>query len=266
MAEKERWEQLDPEQALLEALDNIGSVPIQDSKQSKKRKWSEDFSNSMAVALADLLRSNGKLRFHHIAPKNLDSGIESSVPVRGSKKKKLDVVAISEAYGVDLVLSIKSGGGQDSNGRHGKNITGRTYELFKECHDIHTAHPHCVFSSVLFYDLGCCHDGKRNSSFSTIVDTVRKLSGRDSVWNPAHFVKFEAAFVVLYTQEDRADGVSRGVARAFNVKSSPPKIGRPKIDSTLSIHEMVDQIVELWHERQGDTEIEYSDPEPVDRL
>ena len=65
----------------------------------------------------------------------------------------------------------------------------------------------------------------------------------------------------LYVPEEGMEGIRRGVCRFFDVRTAPPKKGRPRVDTTLSLSEFTDRVVGDFRAREfGD--IEYVDPEP----
>jgi hypothetical protein len=73
-------------------------------------------------------------------------------------------------------------------------------------------------------------------------------------------VRCDAASVALYSPGDPSDDVARGAVRFFDVMTDPPRRGRPKLDTTWELSDLVDRWAEQ-RQRAAGSRIDYVDPE-----
>lgn len=238
------WSGLEAEVAILAALDHAGVRPADDENQNVKRAWSERFANGCAVALSQELRRHRKLRKKRIRPENLETGTEPLTPLGAATNKRIDVTVADELLGLEIGLSLKGFNFKDGkSNNYDKNLTGRLYELGDEMRLIHEHLPHAFMVGILFLPLGSTGDKtpKAESSFARAMMKLRDRTGR--VDHLLHTTKCDSGYVGLYVIGDEADGYTRGACRFVNVASNPPRRGRPPMVATLSLSQVVEQIV-----------------------
>jgi hypothetical protein len=98
-----------------------------------------------------------------------------------------------------------------------------------------------------------------NSSFANTVVKLRARTGRLDAALAAHASKCDAAYVALYATGDEPQGYRPGIVRFLNVEKAPPRRGRPNVDTTLSLSEMVHEIVA---KATSIDSVTWADPEP----
>ncbi|MDQ7088802.1 MAG: hypothetical protein Q9Q13_13520 [Acidobacteriota bacterium] len=76
---------------------------------------------------------------------------------------------------------------------------------------------------------------------------------------PSQVRRCDAAAVALDVPGDPGDVLPRSVVRYFDVGTNPPKSGRPTIDSTMTLEELIQRIARLHAAEESD--IEWADPE-----
>lgn len=147
----------------------------------------------------------------------------------------------------------------------GKNITGRLYELENEARRLHEYRPQAVVVGLYFMPIGAVADKKTSrsaSGFADVVANLRSLTGRADAQRQDEWHRVDLGFVGLYvpgdperfmTREKDAekrvpfaydDPFPRGVVRYFDVMSDPPRRGRPRVDDTLTLEEMVERVLD----------------------
>jgi len=227
------------------AKDYEGKRPNNGS-QNEKRHWSELFANACAVMIARTLREHQVLRSKRILPRDLDSGTEPLTPLGSGEKKRIDVTVADAVLGLEIGVSLKGLNFKDgSSGNYDKNLTGRLYELSDEVRMVHTHLPHAFMVAVFFLPLAATADKASGiSSFAHTMSKLRQRTGRLDPTLPGHANRCDAAFVALYTNGDEGPPYEPGVVRFLDVGTALPRRGRPTIDTTLSLDEMVDAIVE----------------------
>lgn len=242
-----RWQDLQPEAAILSALDHAGLRPVAGS-QNAKRAWSERFANGCAVAVAQSLQGFRDLKGKRILPVSLSSGTEPLTPLGGGTHKRIDVTVVDPVMGLEIGISLKGFNFRDgANGNYDKNLTGRLYELGDEVRLVHEHLPHAFIVAVLFLPLDSTTD-KTERAASSFAHTVSKLRARTGRLDPAlhaHAGRSDAGYVALYSTSREETGFERGVVRFANVLNDPPKRGRPLIANTLSLAEMAGEIVQI---------------------
>lgn len=210
-------------------------------------------------------RSSEAFRRLNVLPDSA-SNAEPPVFVAADKKKRVDVVVASQVSGLQVGVSLKGMNFRDEKGGHfDKNLTGRTYELQDEMRLIHEYQPAAFMCALYFLPLAACVDKAEGSSFSHTVEHLRARTGRLDNTLPGHYAKADMAFVALYSAGDDepehpgTTPAQRGVIRYFNVMEAPPKKGRPKVDTTLTLSDLVSQVAESY---RTVAPMQWSDPEP----
>lgn len=260
-----RWHDLEPETGILAALRYAGDRESL-SDQQGKRKWSEKFANACAVAVADAARANSELRKKIIKPDDLASGTEPLTPIGGKSKKRIDVTVVDQVLGLELGFSLKGFNWPDpdkgaSRGKYDHNITGRLYELADETRLVHEHLPHAFMVAILFLPIDGSID-KSDKSISSFAHMVMKLRDRTGRLDPAlqgHAARVDAGYVCLYALGNETQGFQHGIARFFNVECAPPRRGRPLLTQTLSLTEMIADV--LNRAKDESAEVDWSEAE-----
>lgn len=254
-----RWSDLKPDPRVLAALTHAGDKPLLGG-QNEKRHWSESFANGCAIAIAETFRETS-LRDKRILPISLEEGTEPLTPLGSGTSKRIDVTVSDSVLGLEIGVSLKGLNFRDSrSNNYDKNVTGRLYELGDEVRLVHEHLPHAYMVGVFFVPLASTEDKTERAvcSFSNVVGKLRERSGRLDVALAAHSSRCDAAYVALYADGTEGPAVPKGAARFFNVGNNPPRRGRPKVSDTMSLCEMVHEVVGL---ATHDREIEWADPE-----
>lgn len=254
------WSDLKPEAGILAALDHAGSRP-ESGDQNAKRAWSEKFADGCAIAIADHLRQHRELAGRTVKPVALATGTEPLTPLGAGVQKRIDVTVADAVLGLELGVSLKGLNFVDrGSNNYDKNLTGRLYELGDEIRVVHEHLPHCFMVGVFFLPLASCLDkvsDRAPSSFANAVLKLRARSGRLDAALAGQAARCDAAYVGLYTLGTEQP-FERGLVRFFDVAQNPPKRGRPKMETTLSLTEMVDAIVAAATNRAA---VDWADPE-----
>lgn len=254
------WSDLFPDPAIVEALAHAGERP-EDGDQNAKRRWSEKFAHACAVAFARELRSCAELRGKTITPAAIGDGTEALVPLGAGANKRVDVTVVDRILGLEIGLSLKGLNFRDSGGNQfDKNLTGRMYELADEVRLVHEWLPRAFMAAVFFLPLESTVDKtpRAASSFARTVTNLRERSGRIDPSLSGQASRCDSAYVALYTTGADLSGYPAGLVRLVNVKTPPPRRGRPRIADTLSIREAVEQIV---GQATFSAEAEWGEPE-----
>ena len=141
---------------------------------------------------------------------------------------------------------------------------------------VHNHLPSAFMVGVFFLPIGAVDDKPGRSSFA---HTVMHLKARTSRLDPqyaGHMDRMDMCVVVLYvpgdvenyegrggTRIEREEGFPRGVVRYFDVTGDypPPENGRPRIETTLDLEDIVD-IAVVRSKRSGVYEhFRYADAE-----
>ena len=254
-----RWSDLEPDSGILGALMYAGARP-EEAGQNEKRHWSEKFANGCAIAIADQFRHSA-VRDKRILPESLASGTEPLTPLGSGTKKRIDVTVADPVLGLEIGASLKGLNFRDSgSGNFDKNLTGRLYELGDEIRLVHEHLPHAFMVGVFFLPLESTQDKteRANSSFANTVIKLRERTGRLDVALLGQAAKCDASYVALYATGCESEGYPTGVVRFLDVAQDPPRRGRPRIETTLSLAEVVDAVV---GKATFSTTIEWTDPE-----
>lgn len=251
----------EPDEEILTALDHAGARP-EAGDQNEKRHWSERFAHASAVAIANEVRRCKQLPpAKKVLPLSLEEGTEPLTPLGAGTTKRIDVTIADPVLGLELGFSLKGLNFKDSgSGNYDKNLTGRLYELGDEVRMVHEHLPHAFMVGVFFLPMESTADKSTGqSSFAHTVAKLRDRTGRLDFALAGHAPRCDSSWVALYTLGIEPQGFPRGLARFFHVQGSPPHRGRPQVDLTLSLEEMVASVVA---EATGTTGRRYSDPEP----
>lgn len=255
------WAHLVPDQEILTALAHAGPRP-ESGDQNAKRHWSERFAHACAVAIANEVRRCKQLpNSKTVLPLSLEEGTEPLTPLGAGTTKRIDVTVADPVLGLELGFSLKGLNFKDSgSGNYDKNLTGRLYELGDEVRMVHEHLPHAFMVGIFFLPMESTSDKSTGqSSFAHTVAKLRDRTGRLDFALAGHAPRCDSGWVALYTLGTEPQRYPPGLARFFNVQSAPPHRGRPRIETTLSMEEMVDSVVS---DATGTTGRRYSEPEP----
>lgn len=260
-----RWEDLEPDPTLIRALDTADAdgarADALDGGQNGKKNWSNRFADASAQMVADALRANRKLSKFDIRPNADGSGKEALTFVAAGKKKRVDVIAATLASGLQVGLSLKGLNFRGPGGNFDHNLTGRTYELQDEVGAIHEYQAAAFMVGLYFLPIQAAWDKKTAaSSFARTVAHLRARSGRIDRMLPSQLRRCDAAAVALYVPGDPGDPFPRGVVRYFDVMQNPPRRGRPTVDSTLTLRQLVEHLAE--EHAMDEAAIDWAEPEP----
>lgn len=238
-----RWSELIPDPGIVAALKHAGLRP-ENGSQDEKRHWSETFADGCAIAIADQLR-NSAVKKKRILPLSLADGTEPLTPLGSGTSKRIDVTVADPVLGLEIGASLKGLNFRDGkSGYFDKNLTGRLYELADEVRLVHEHLPHAFIAGIFFLPLESTEDKKTApSSFAKTVIKLRERTGRLDVALAGHAPKCDAGYVALYATGDEAERFQPGVSRFLNVAKAPPRRGRPRVEDTQSLDEVVDEIV-----------------------
>lgn len=252
-----RWAELDPECRVVGALDHAGAYD-EEGSQNEKRRWSEQFADGCAVAIANAFKESD-LGSKRILPESLAGGTEPLTPLGSGTSKRIDVTISDSVLGLEVGVSLKGLNFRDRRTRNfDKNVTGRLYELSDEVRLVHEHLPHAFMVGVFFLPLNGASDKVTGpSSFARTVMKLRDRTGRLDPGLAGHAAKCDMTFVGLYSPVTGGD-ITRGVCRFQDTQILPPKAGRPKVDQTLSLEEMILEIVKAATFSEEDV---WADPE-----
>lgn len=253
-----KWSDLEPEPTIVDAINHAGEKGDAVT-QNQKRRWSERFADGCAVAISNMLSNSPKLKDKKILPESLDGKTEPLTPLGGGTKKRIDVTVTDHVLGLELGISLKGLNFIDSSGNnYDKNLTGRLYELGDEVRVVHDHLPYAFMVGVFFLPIEAVRD-KTIIAPSSFAKAVVKLRERSSRIDPLMFSQSsmcDASYVALYSVG--CDAINKGVTRFFRVTDAPSRRGRPKVGNTISLSEMISEVIDL---ATYSSEVEWSEPE-----
>jgi hypothetical protein len=286
------WRDLSPDARLVAALDQADrergnrAELITGGSSSEKNNWSNTFADACARMVSGALRAHEFSRKLTVLPDPTGSAEPPTITYweRGeAKTKKIDVLVGDLVAGLQVAISLKGVGFRDQASLgFGKNITGRLYELENETRRLHEYRPQAIVVALYFVPLGAVADKKTDrtaSSFADIVAAVRRVTGRSDPHRQDEWHRVDLGFVGLYVpggperfrtrDKDVSkqfdfqynDPLPRGVVRYFDVRRDPPHRGRPMIDDTYSLEQLVD-LIAAAQAGPAARETAWADPEP----
>lgn len=277
-----RWEDLNPDPNMVAALDAAeADQPRPESLEgdrADKNNWSNRFADACAIMVADAVRAHSTFQRFEVRPNADGSGKEALTFVAAGKRKRIDVIAATLASGLQLGISLKGMNFRDRAGaQFDKNLTGRTYELQDEVRVLHGYQAASFVVGLYFMPLGATDDKWTDRSPSSFARTIEFLRGRTGRIDPSltsQLAKADMAAVALYVPGDSEefthkgrvfryeDVLPRGVVRYFDVMDDPPRRGRPRLETTLGLDELVGRMADRYRGGGSDVSIDWADPEP----
>lgn len=270
-----RWADLAPEGRVRDALDRADGPLAYMSAESggtvdEKRNWSNRFADACARLLApvvrDAMQELGAPGDLEVYPAPEGTG-ERLVLLGEGSRKRIDVAVVHRLGGLRIDLSLKGLNFRDlQGGQYDKNLTGRTYELEDELRQVRRLQPSAFVFALYWLPLHATSDKTSGeSSFARTVVHLRARLQRGAAGAVRSPDRLDGAGVVLYAPYDipleSGQIVRRGVARCSDVAVDPPRRGRPRVDTTLSLAELVLQWVHLYLEAIGAARPEWAQPE-----
>jgi hypothetical protein len=271
------WSDLEPDVAFVDCLDyadrgGTRTTALGGTSAAPKNQWSNRLADACARMVADEMRRERSFKALTVLP-DPQGANEPPTFVAGGKRKKVDVVAASLVSELQVGVSLKGMNFRDrKNLNFDKNLTGRTYELQDEVRVVHGYQPAAFFVAMYFMPLASTADKRTTrsvSSFARVVEHLRARTGRIDPTLPSHLDRADMAVVALYVAGDSEqignwsyeDALPRGVIRYFDVSTDPPRRGRPKIDSTSNLKQIVALICARYTGEGDSGRIQWADPE-----
>lgn len=199
---------------LRSVLQEAGLRPASSAKAPEKNKYAVRFADKMAELMAASLAP--------LLPGITATTKRTSMSARG--KKQLDINFSTPSLGLALGISLKSVHIREATGaaRYTHNMKRNEEELRIEASGYHKRQPYAVMVGVLFLPFDSCTDARQastSSSFGSWVRHLRPYVGREK---PSDDIdRFEHLYIALYEPDGTA-------LRFFDVRSTPPKNGRPR--------------------------------------
>ena len=278
VGETVRWRDLEPDPALLQALDfaelettreairlevaRVQALPSENQRRRERaslrdmrKRWSERFAKACATMIANEIRAHAVVnRGYEVLPDKIGGGQETFTPLGFNKGKRIDVVVYGPLVGLQIGVSLKGlNFCDDAHGNHDKNLTGRLYELREEVSTVHDYLPRAFMAAVFFMPVAACVDKASASSFAHAVAELGARTGRLDPSLSGQGWRCDFSALGLYAPGDPFDSdwrLNRGAVRYFPLKTregednAPPKRGLPVIDTTLDLAGVIDHLVE----------------------
>lgn len=166
---------------LIAGLQGLDPKPPDTALQHVKRKYSQDMSAAIALALAEELRLRGMKGTRPAGVGDLTgSGAERRL-AGGIGAKKVDVTWTTEESGLLFGGSVKTINFRDGNSKNfQKNLTNRREALLFESVTLHRRFPFAVLGGFVFLDKDARNDGtaRRNSTFENAFPRLRLFTRR----------------------------------------------------------------------------------------
>lgn len=167
---------------LLAGLKTLPAKPADvGSSQSVKRKYSQDMSAVIALAIAEACRDRGMTDTRPSGPGDIgQSGAERRLS-GGIGAKRVDVSWSTEESGLMFGGSVKTINWKDSRSNNfQKNLTNRRGEMLFEAVTLHRRFPYSVLAGFFFIDAEARNDdtARRRSTFENTFPRFRLFTGR----------------------------------------------------------------------------------------
>jgi hypothetical protein len=270
-----RWATLDADGRLLTALDEADRDRPYDLAESEgtvddKRNWSNRFADACARMVAPLTRQAlgalGAPTDLVVLP-TLGGSAEPPVLLGEGSRKRIDVAVVHRLGGLRIDLSFKGLNFRDRRGDHyDKNLTGRTYELENEIRQVRQLQPSAYIFALYWMPLpGTSDKATGESSFARTLLHLRARLHKGAPGTAREPDRLDGAGVALYAPNDlllaTGETVKRGVVRCGNAFVDPPRRGRPRLEATLSIDDIVQGWVRTYLEGVGAAKPDWAEAE-----
>lgn len=169
------------EALLVQALKTLRPKPTDKAGPSDKKNYSQEFSEVMALAVAEALRDRG-LQGTRPSPPG-ESGLTGAERrmAGGIGDKKVDITWATEEAGLLLGVSVKSVNFRDGrSGNFQKNLTNRRGDMLFEAVTLHRRFPYAVLVGLFFFDYEADSDNtpQRRSTFRNAHTAFELFTGR----------------------------------------------------------------------------------------
>lgn len=219
--------------------DVLGDKPSETAQQADKKRYSEEVSRIVAVAVANELRARGLRGTRPDEPgKHDQSGAERRMS-GGLGATKVDVSWADDVSGLLLGISIKSINFRDSKTKNfQKNLTNRRGDMLFESVTLHRRFPYAVLFGLFFLDNGAASDStdRRSTTFVNAHDHFALFSGRDDP--SGRDEQYERLYIVLL---DTEKGVATTAVYPVGVTDKP-----------ISLDDVLDEIIKQLVKRNPD--------------
>jgi hypothetical protein len=221
------------------ALKRLPAKPDDGALQTSKKRYSEQVSQVVALAIAEELRMRGLKEARPAAPGELGgSGAERRM-AGGLGAKKVDVTWATEEAGLLLAISIKTINFKDTRtANFQKNLVNRRGDMLMEAVTLHRRFPYAVLAAFFFFDKGAATDGteRRKSTFINAHARLKLFTGRN---DPAgRDEQFERFYLLLIDANPATTNV-----KAYEV-------GKP--DKPISMDAIITELLSITTERNPD--------------
>lgn len=270
-----RWASLAPDPRLVSALDESDAGgPYEDVVAltvHDRINWSNRFADACARMLAPIVR-------HALsdlgAPGDLDvypkpgGTAERSILLGEGSRKRIDVAVVHWLGGLRIDLSLKGLNFRDKTGGHyDHNLTGRTYELENEIRVVRQRQPAAFVFGLYWLPIAGATD--KATGESSMARTVLHLRARVHKGPPGTArdpERLDGAGIALYVPTETTtfggEAIERGVVRCLDVATDPPRRGRPRVETTVTVDELVRGWMRLYLDAVGAAKPDWADPEP----
>lgn len=275
-SESMRWSSLTPDARLTAALDLADAVDSyewcnENGTVDHKRNWSNRFADACARLTAPIVRQGlGTLG----APSDLvvlptaGGSAEPPVVLGEGSRKRIDVAVVHRLGGLRIDFSFKGLNFRDKKGDHyDKNLTGRTYEIEDELRQVRRLQPSAYVFALYWMPLsGTMDKTSGESSFARTLMHLRARVHRGAPGTARDPGRLDGAGVALYAPVDLmlpngAESVIRGVVRCVDSLVDPPRRGRPSIETSATIDELIHDWVRVYLEGVGAASPDWAEPE-----
>jgi len=232
------------ERRLDAALRSLRPKPVDSDREAKKR-YSEEMSAAVAVAIGAELRKRGCAEARPAEPGEVGgSGAERRM-AGGIGAKKVDVTWATEVSGLLLGISVKTINFRDPKTKNfQKNLTNRRGDMLIEAVTLHRRFPYAVLAGLFFLDSGAATDNKtsadgstkRRSTFINAHQRLQLFDGRNDPHDRDE--QFERFYILLVEASPE-----QSVVKAF-------RVGKP--DEPVKLDDLLDDLLRLVANRNPD--------------
>lgn len=273
--EDSRWATLVPDARLVEALDRADANQAYewcatDGSTDDKRNWSNRFADACAHLLAPVVRrtlkEEGGSNDLAVYPE-IGGTAERPVALGEGSRKRLDIAVVHWLSGLRIDLSLKGMNFRGEGGNYDHNLTGRTYELEDEIRVVRQRQPASFVFALYWLPIGAGTDkAKGDSSLARTLLHLRARVHRGAPGTARDPNRLDSAGIALYTPIATTtfggELIERGALRCLDVHTEPPRRGRPQVETTVTVDELVRSWMRLYLDATGVAKPEWADPEP----
>jgi hypothetical protein len=191
---------------------------------------------------------------------------ERSILLGEGSRKRIDVAVVHPLGGLRIDISLKGMNFRGNSGNYDHNLTGRTYELEDELRQVRNKQPSAFVFALYWIPLaGAWDKAKAETSLARTVLLLRARVHKGAPGTPRPPDFLDGAAGALYAPADTPLGgsevVQRGVFRCLDVTTEPPQRGRPRLDTTVSLDDILAAWVTLYLDSLGLVKPKWAQPE-----